>query len=112
MNLDTARALSENLASLLRRERAALGEFIVALAGFDERRAWEELGHASLFSFLHRELRLSRSAAHYRKVAAELVQQVPAVAEALGNGSLCMTSVVEAARVVTAENWETVLPRF
>ncbi len=112
MDLDTARALSENLASLLRREHAALGEFIVALADFDRHRGWEELGHASLFSFLHRELRLSKAAAQYRKVAAELVQQVPAVAEALRDGRLCMTSVIEAARVVTVDNWKTVLPRF
>ncbi len=112
MDLDTARALSENLASLLRREHGALGEFIVALADFDRHRGWEELGHASLFSFLHCELRLSKAAAQYRKVAAELVQQVPAVAEALRDGRLCMTSVIEAARVVTVDNWKTVLPRF
>ncbi len=112
MDLDTARALSENLASLLSREHAALGEFIVALADFDRHRGWEQLGHASLFSFLHRELRLSKAAAQYRKVAAELVQQVPAVAEALRDGRLCMTSVIEAARVVTVDNWEAVLPRF
>ncbi len=112
MDLDTARALSENLASLLRREHGALGEFIVALADFDRHRGWEELGHASLFSFLHCELRLSKAAAQYRKVAAELVQQVPPVAEALRDGRLCMTSVIEAARVVTVDNWKTVLPRF
>ena len=110
--MDTARALSDSLASLLRRERSALGAFLVALADFDRRRAWMQLGHASLFAYLVRELGLSKAAAHYRKVAAELIQQVPAVGEALGDGRLCLTSIVEAARVVTAENWETVLPRF
>ncbi|BDG05184.1 HNH endonuclease [Anaeromyxobacter oryzae] len=110
--MDTARTLSANLASLLRREHSALGAFLVALADFDRRRAWMTLGHASLFAYLHRELRLSKAAAQYRKVAAELIQQVPAVGEALGEGRLCLTSIVEAARVVTAQNWETVLPRF
>ncbi|BDG05147.1 HNH endonuclease [Anaeromyxobacter oryzae] len=110
--MDTARALSENLASLLRREHSALGAFLVALADFDRRRAWMTLGHASLFAYLHRELRLSKAAAQYRKVAAELIQEVPAVGGALGEGRLCLTSIVEAARVVTAQNWETVLPRF
>ena len=33
---------------LIHREHAALGDFLVALADFDQRRAWEELGHASL----------------------------------------------------------------
>jgi hypothetical protein len=110
--MDTARALTENLVALLRREHDALAEFLVALSDFDRRRAWVELGYASLFDFLHRELRLSRSAAHYRKVAAELIQQVPAVVEPLRRGRLCMTSIVEVARVVTAQNCETVLPRF
>ncbi|BDG04556.1 HNH endonuclease [Anaeromyxobacter oryzae] len=110
--MDTARALSANLASLLRREHSALGAFLVALADFDRRRAWMTLGHASLFAYLHRELRLSKAAAQYRKVAAELIQEVPAVGEALGEGRLCLTSIVEAARVVTPQNWETVLPRF
>ncbi len=110
--METARALSEKLSNLLRREHGALGDFLVALAEFDRRRQWVELGHASLFYFLHRELRLSKAAAQYRKVAAELIQQVPAVVEPLRDGRLCLTSIIEAAKVVTAENWEAVLPRF
>src|SRR5512133_1466879 len=110
--METARALTENLATLLRRENGALAEFLVALADFDKRRLWVELGHASLFAFLHRELRLSKAAAQYRKVAAELIQEVPHVVEPLRDGRLCFTSIIELARVVTAENWETVLPRF
>jgi HNH endonuclease len=110
--METARALTENLAALLRREHDALAEFLVALADFDRRRAWIELGHSSLFYFLHRELRLSKAAAQYRKVAAELIQEIPGIVEPLRRGELCLTSIIEAARVVTAQNWETVLPRF
>lgn len=73
----TARELTEQLATLLRREHAALADFLVALADFDRRRLWEELGHANLFDFLHRRLGLSRGAAHYRKTAAALVQRYP-----------------------------------
>jgi hypothetical protein len=107
-----ARALTEHLAALLRREHDALAEFLVALADFDQRRLWVELGHSSLFYYLHRELRLSKGAAQYRKVAAELIQQVPGIVEPLRRGDLCLSSVIEAAKVVTPENWETVLPRF
>ncbi len=107
-----ARALTENLAALLRREHDALAEFLVALADFDQRRLWVELGHSSLFYYLHRELRLSKGAAQYRKVAAELIQQVPGIVEPLRRGDLCLSSIIEAAKVVTAENWQTVLPRF
>jgi hypothetical protein len=110
--MNSARALSENLAALLRREHDALAEFLVALAAFDERRLWAELGHASLFYFLHRELRLSKGAAQYRKVAAELIQKIPAIVEPLRDGRLCLTSIIEAAKVVTPEYWEAVLPRF
>ena len=110
--METARALTENLAALLRREHDALAEFLVALANFDRRRLWVELGPASLFYYLHRELRLSKGAAQYRKVAAELIQQVPGIVEPLRRGDLCLSSVIEAAKVVTAENWQAVLPRF
>jgi hypothetical protein len=110
--MDTARELTAALAALLRREHDTLAEFLVALADFDNRRLWVELGHSSLFYFLHRELRLSKSAAQYRKVAAELIQEIPGVVEPLRRGDLCLTSIIEAAKVVTSENWETVLPRF
>jgi hypothetical protein len=52
-----------------------MAEFLVALADFDRRRLWRELGHASLFAFLHRELGLSAGAAFFRKTAAELIQR-------------------------------------
>lgn len=71
--MSAANEFTARLADLLCREHAALAEFLVALSEFDARRVWLELGHPNLFSFLHRELRLSKGAAHYRKVAAELV---------------------------------------
>ena len=78
------------LALLLRKEQGALADFLLALAEFDRQRLWLELGHSSLFYFLHRELGLSKGAAHYRKVAAELVQRFPEVIEPLRDGRLCM----------------------
>ena len=110
--MTSARDLSARLADLLHRERAALAEFLVALADFDRRRLWLELGHASLFYFLHRELGLSKGAAFYRKTAAELIQRFPEVVEPLRDGRLCLTSVVELSKVVTPENLGDVLPRF
>ena len=110
--MTSARDLSARLADLLQRERAALAEFLVALADFDRRRLWLELGHASLFYFLHRELGLSKGAAFYRKTAAELIQRFPEVIEPLRDGRLCLTSVVELAKVLRPENRGDVLPRF
>src|SRR5512133_481429 len=110
--MDTARDLASRLASLLRREHGAMADFLLALADFDAKRSWEKLGHTSLFYFLHRELKLSAGAAFHRKTAAELIQRFPEVAEPLRDGRLCLSSVVEVAKVVTRENVAQVLPRF
>jgi hypothetical protein len=110
--MTTARELSNHLASLLRREHEAMADFLVALAEFDRRRLYVELGHSSLFAFLHRELGLSKGAAAYRKAAADLVARFPEVAAALRRGDLCITSIIEVAKVLTPENRAQVLPRF
>ena len=107
-----ARESSRRLAELLRNEREDLAAFLVALAGFDRERLWLQLGHASLFSYLHRELRLSHAAAHYRKVAAGLIQEFPEVVEPLRQGKLCLPGAADLARVMTPENRDEVLPRF
>ena len=110
--MDTARDLADRLASLLRREQGALADFLLALSDFDRRRMWEPLGYSSLFHFLHRHLGMSKGAAHYRKTAAELIRRVPEVIEPLRAGTLCITSIIELAKVLTPENREEVLPRF
>src|SRR5690349_19048883 len=104
--------LAKRLAELLSREHRALADFLVALATFDHERRWLELGHTSLFYFLHRELGLSKGAAFYRKTAAELLQRYPEVVDPLRSGKLCLTSVVELAKVITPENRGEVLARF
>jgi len=111
-NLDIARESSRHLSVLLRHEQGAMADFLVALADFDRRALWRELGHSCLFYYLQRELRLSDGAAHFRKVAARLIQRFPEVVEPLREGKLCLTSIVELARVMTPENRGEVLPRF
>lgn len=110
--MTSARDLSNRLSELLRNERHAMAAFLVELAAFDRRKAWMDLGHPSLFSFLRVELGLSAGAAHYRKTAAELLQTYPAVEAALRTGKLCLSSVIELAKVVTPENAAEILPRF
>src|SRR5512133_133120 len=107
-----AREATARLADLLRRERHALGEFLLALAAFDRERRWVALGYKSLFAFLHRELGLSKAATYYRLTAARLIQKHPAVIEPLRDGRLCYTAVVELSKVLTADNCDDVLPRF
>jgi hypothetical protein len=107
-----ARELSNRLAALLRNERTAMADFLVALADFDREKRWRDLGHASLFAYLRRELGLSAGAAQYRKTAAELIQNLPAVERALRDGRLCLSTIIEVAKVLTPENQDEVLPRF
>ena len=89
-----------------------MADFLLALADFDRQRLWRELGHTSLFYFLHRELKLSKGAAQNRKTAAELIQAFPEVEAALRAGELCLSTVNELAKVLTPENRQEVLPRF
>src|SRR5512138_3565855 len=110
--METARTFTARLADLLARERAALGDFLVALSDFDDRKLWVELEYASLFDFLHRELRLSRGVAFYRKTAVELVHRCPEDVAPLTDGRLCLMTVAEVARVLTGDNRAEVLPRF
>jgi len=119
LELLEARQQRDALKALLRKEQAAMADFLVALAAFDRRRGWEPLGHASLFAFLVADLRLSKSAAYYRRSAAELLQRFPEllqrfpeVIEPLHEGKLCLSTVGELAKVLTAENEAVVTPRF
>jgi 5-methylcytosine-specific restriction endonuclease McrA len=111
-NLAVARESSRRLADLLRREHVALADFLVALSEFDRAGAYRRLGHAHVFDYLVRELKLSRGAAHYRKVAARLVARFPEVVDPLRDGRLCLSSIVPLAKVMTEANRAEVLPRF
>jgi hypothetical protein len=108
----TTRDLLARLADQLRNERSSMADFLVTLADFDQRRCWIELGYASLFDFLHRELGLSKGTAFYRKVSVELIQRYPEIVEPLRDGRLCITAIHALSRAITPENRAEVLPRF
>jgi len=110
--MTSARESTAHLAELLRRERHEMAEFVIALSEFDRQRLWVELGYSGLFAFLHKELGLSKAAAYFRKAAADLVHRYPEVVPPFRDGRLCLTAVVELAKVITPENREDVLPRF
>ena len=107
-----AREWSLRHAEFLRRERGCLADLLVSLAEFDRLALHRELGFATFFDYLHRELGLSRGSAHYRQVATRLVAKFPEVVEPIRDGRLCLTSVIELARVMTDANRHEVLPRF
>jgi hypothetical protein len=77
MNLTESRSCAAHLASLLRDEQHALADFLLALADFDRRRGWIELGYSGLFPFLNRELGLSKAAAFFRKTDRRAAPALP-----------------------------------
>jgi len=111
-DLAAARTFHARLIDLLRVEFASLGAFLEALAEFDRRKLFRELGHADLFAYLHKGLKLSRAAAHHRRAGAWLVQRFPEVLEPIRQGKLCFTTAAVLASVATEENLAAVLPRF
>src|SRR5512141_1077501 len=91
-DLELARQRRNELADLLHRDRGATADFVCALAEFDRRRLWSDLGFSCLLNFVHHGLGMSRSAAYFRSKAAELVQRFPAVREAVRDGRLCISA--------------------
>ena len=112
MDTTESRTFAARLADLLRNERFAMADFLVALAEFDRRRGWIELGYSGLFPFLVRELRLSKAAAFFRSTAAGLLQRYAELEEPLKDGRLCITSLASLAKVITPANKDAVLPQF
>src|SRR5512132_4742561 len=97
--MDTARDFTDRLLALLRSERNTLADFILVLAELDRRELFRELGYASLFQFLQRELGLSDGLAYFRMKACRLVRDFPQIVEPLRDGRLCVTNVVERVEV-------------
>jgi hypothetical protein len=112
LELLEARQQRDALKALLRKEQSAMADFLVALADFDLCRGWEALGHANLFAFIHSELGLSPAPTYWRQEAARLLQRFPDLVAPLRRGELCLTTMAELAKVLSAENKEAVLPRF
>src|SRR5262249_37825453 len=100
---------SRELRALLGHERNALVEFILRLADFQRLKCWAELGYASLWLFLRKELGLSEAMASYRGAAAELVGRFPQIVEPLRDGRLCITNLIKLRGILTEENCEEVL---
>jgi hypothetical protein len=110
--MTTAREQTNEMASMLQRERAGLADFLLAFSDFHAKQRWRELEYASAFAYLRGEFNLSDGAAYNRIVAAELIHGVPEVAAALLSGALCFSTVTQVAKVVTPENKDDLLPRF
>ncbi len=105
--MTNAHEFTRRLQDLLARERVAMADFLLAVADFDRRALWLELGYASLFDYLHRELGLSKASTFLRTRAVGLIQKFPDVLDPLRDGRLCLSSMGELSKVLTPERAET-----
>jgi hypothetical protein len=94
---------------ILRRENAALAEFVVELAEFDRHKQYLDRGFRSLWDFCRRELGLSERAAYYRIAAARELQKNPELVEQIRDGRLCITTLAMLSKVTTEENSEALI---
>ncbi len=102
-SLDTA-ALSRRLGELSGHERAIQGELLLHLDEYDRRRAHLEAGFGSLWDYLTRGLHYREGAAYRRIRAMNALRRVPALADALRDRRLCLTTLAVLEPLLTPEN--------
>jgi len=106
-----ARTLARRLGELAGDERRVQVEFLLHLDEFDRRRAFLELGYGSLWTYCLEVLHLREGSAGRRIGAMKVLRRFPRLAEALGDGRLCLTTLAQLGQVLTEENAEDLLAR-
>jgi hypothetical protein len=104
-------ALTARLYELRKQERNLLVEFLAYLAELDRRQLYLELGFSSTFAFLVDHLGYTKSAAFRRTTAARLVARFPVVLSYVGDGRLCLTTLVELRDVLDEDRLGDILDR-
>ena len=102
-SLDSA-ALSRRLVELAGNERDAQVDFLLHLAEFDQRRAFLEEGHDSLWTYCQRVLHLREGPAWRRIQTMRVLRRLPALEAALRDGRLCLSTVTLLDPLLTEEN--------
>jgi hypothetical protein len=101
--------LTRRLRALASNERAAMADFVVHLAEFDQRRLYLQEGCSSLYTWLTDRLRLSNASAYRRVTAARLQQRMPVVAAYLRDGRVTLTKLAALRDVLVPGSCEALL---
>jgi 5-methylcytosine-specific restriction endonuclease McrA len=86
------------------RYQKAEAELVEILQRVEEHRVFLKRGHASLFSYVTRELGLSESAAYSLITVARKAREVPALKAQLRSGAMTLSNARRVASVLTSEN--------
>lgn len=92
------RVLTQDLKSLVARDRATTAELLAHLAEFDSRKLHRPAGFSSLFDYCVQELGMSSDAACDRIEAARAARRNPSILPAIADGRLHLTGVVMLAK--------------
>lgn len=106
-----SRTLARRLGELAGDERQVQAEFLLHLDEFDRRRAWLELGYASLWTYCLEVLHLREGSAGRRIGAMKVLRRCPGLAGALRDGRLCLTTLALLGQVLTEENADQLVAR-
>ncbi|WP_242360582.1 HNH endonuclease [Anaeromyxobacter sp. SG17] len=104
-------ALALRLRELAGEERNVQVDFLLHLDEFDRRRAFVEVGHASLWAYCLEALHLREGAAGRRIQAMRVLRRFPSLEAPLRDGRLCLSTVALLGQVLTEENVDDLLAR-
>ncbi len=94
-----------------RRTRQVQVEFLLHLDEFDRRRAYLDLGFGSLWEYCREALHLREGAAGRRINAMRVLRRFPALAGALRDGRLCLSTLSLLGQVLTEESADELVAR-
>jgi hypothetical protein len=101
--------LLRGLASLVAQDRAITATLLAHIAEVDARRLYLPAAYPSMYAYCVQELHLSEASAYKRIQAARTAREFPAIFEALEDGRLHLSAVVQLAPYLTPENAEGLL---
>lgn len=96
-------SIHQKLLNLVQAERRITSEILELLQEIENTRAYMGWGYAHLFDYLVKGLGYSESLAYQRKAALKICAVIPEVKEKLNNGSLSITTLARANKVLSTK---------
>ena len=96
--------LHETLLNLVKIERRVTSKILDLLQKVEDHKSYLAWGYSNLFQYLVRGLNYSEALAYQRKAALKLCQVVPEIKEKLDNGSISLTTLARANKVLNTKS--------
>ena len=96
--------LHEKLLKLVKFERRITSKVLDLLHKVENNKSYLAWGYSNLFEYLVRGLNYSEALAYQRKAALKICEAIPEVREKLDNGSISLTTLARANKVLNTKN--------